>query len=510
MGFQTGNLLFAADGIWIDSDHRLNPAWPHVQSVVLLPRQRFGPNGFCPQPMPSQRTSTLWLRLAGPFLLFVIAGSTGIAVWLNAAARHESQTVFATVARANADFIRSARLPANERVAESIGRVLNMRVFFRRREWAPPGANGDGVKLHSGAELVPAPSGALRERAESLGALSAGRGIVRVGPDFEAIAVPIEPQVNLILARPIEPALAFLLRPETLLALAAFWGLSVGLAWALGRGLVLPLRLLAERLPHIEDDADATLPGAQRSDEIGQVARAYLETRAQLAEERNRRALSERLALLGRMATGLAHEIHNPLSAIRMHAQLIDSSADGEIAAAARESLPVLLGETQKIQSLVNQWMFLARPEAPQSTPADLGEIVADALRVLAPQARHAGVRFVNEVPAGLRAKVDSRRISQAIGNIATNAIQAMPRGGVVTVTGSHDAGARLVFRDGGPGFSRKALARHAELFYSEKEGGMGIGLSVASEILKAHHGALEVANSPQGGALVALQLPLP
>jgi signal transduction histidine kinase len=460
--------------------------------------------------MARARTSTLWLRLAGPFLLFVIAGSTGIAVWLHAAARRESRTVFATLARTNADFIRSARLPANERVAESIGRVLNMRVFFRRRAWDAEAGGQEGLKMRSSHKLVPAPTGALEEHAGLMGALLQGQGIVRAGPDFEAIAVPVEPDVTLILARPVEPALDFLLQPETLLALVAFWGLSVGLAWALARGLVRPLRLLAERLPHIEDDAEATLPGAQRSDEIGQVARAYLHTRAQLAEERGRRAQAERLALLGRMATGLAHEIHNPLSAIRMHAQLIDSSPDDDVAAAARESLPVLLGETHKIQSLVNQWMFLARPEPPQSTPADLGEIVADALRALAPQARHAGVRIMNEAPAGLRARIDARRISQAIGNIAANAIQAMPGGGTMTVSGCEAGGARIIFRDEGAGFSKKALAHYADLFYSEKEGGMGIGLSVSAEILRAHGGALEVANAPEGGAIVTLKFPEP
>ena len=142
--------------------------------------------------------------------------------------------------------------------------------------------------------------------------------------------------------------------------------------------------------------------------------------------------------------------------------------------------------------------------------PADLGEIVAEALRALAPQAEHSGVRIVNEALAGLRAKVDARRISQAIGNIATNAIQAMPRGGTVTVSGCRAGGVRIIFRDGGPGFSRKALAHYADLFYSEKEGGMGIGLSVSSEILRAHGGTHEVANAPEGGAIVTMRFPEP
>jgi signal transduction histidine kinase len=307
--------------------------------------------------------------------------------------------------------------------------------------------------------------------------------------------------------------------------LGTFWVLSFGLAWALTRGLVRPLRLIAERLPHIEDDSEKTLPGAERPDEIGQLARAYLATRAQLAEERAQREKAERLALLGRMATGLAHEIHNPLAAIRMHAQLVDSTPDADLAATARESLPVLLGETARIEGLVNQWMFLARPAPPQTAPADLAELVRGIVRTLQPEAAHAGVAIIDHTTPGLFAKVDARRIAQAIGNVLRNAIQAMPRGGSVTIEGemgNEERGTRsdgnrapssqsaivLRFRDTGPGFSAKALAHHAELFFSEKEGGMGIGLSVTSEILRAHGGEMRVENAADGGAQVAFFLP--
>ena len=444
--------------------------------------------------MSRPRPSTLWLRLAAPLFLFVVAGSTGIALWLHAAARREARTVFATLVRTSADFIRNAKLPANERVAESIGRVQNMEVLFRR------GAGG---------EFVPAPSIALAPHAGLLGELTPASGIVSAGKDHEAIAVLMEKDLSMIFVRRVEPVLGFFLKPETLLVLVVFWLFSIGLAWALARGLVRPLRLLAQRLPHIEDDAEASLPGAERTDEIGQVARAYLETRAQLGAERARRERSERLALLGRMATGLAHEIHNPLSAIRMHAQLIDSAPAAEQPSVLRESLPVLLGETAKIEGLVNQWMFLARPAPPQTAPADLAEIVAGVVRALAPQAAHARVAITCELPPGLRASVDARRIAQAVGNIAINAIQAMPAGGTLSIAGWRGDSVRLVFRDTGPGFSPAALAQHTELFFSEKEGGMGIGLSVTAEILKAHSGALVVANGPEGGAVVTVQLPL-
>jgi signal transduction histidine kinase len=452
--------------------------------------------------------SSLWLRLALPFLLFVAGGSTALALWLHAAAQRESRHVFATLARTNADFIKSARLSPNERVADYLSRVLNMRVFFRQTAWDMTGG-GDALSFQKSQETVPPINGTLERYRSSLERLGAEQGIVETGGAFEAIAVPLEKDLSLILVREVEPAWSFLMRSETLLLLAVFWTFSVALAWVVARGFVRPLRLLAARLPHIENDPDASLPGAERQDEIGQLARAYLSTRAQLATERTRREQAERLAILGRMATGLAHEIHNPLAAIRMHAQLIESAHNGELASTARDSLPVLLGEASKIEGIVQQWMFLARPQPPQTAPADLGEILAGVVRALTPQATHAGTRIINEVPAGLRARVDARRLAQVFGNIALNAFQAMPSGGTLTIRGESTAkNVRLIFRDTGPGFSAEALAHHADLFFSTKEGGMGIGLSVTAEIVKAHGGTCAVANAPDGGAIVTLQIP--
>lgn len=453
--------------------------------------------------------STLWLRLALPFLLFVAGGSLALALWLHASAQRESRRVFASLARTNAELIKSAKLPANGRVAEDLSRALNMYVFFRRSAWDMTAGGRDGIALQKTTEIVPTVKGSLGRYGGLLEDLGEERGIIEMGSAFEAVAVPLEKNLSLILVRDVEPAWSFLVRGHTLTLLALFWVFSVALAWIVARGFVRPLRLLAARLPRIETDVGGDLPGVERQDEIGQLARAYLATRAQLATERNRREQAERLSILGRMATGLAHEIHNPLAAIRMHAQLIESAHNGELAATAHASLPVLLGEASKIEGLVQQWMFLARPQPPQMTPSDFGEIVADVVRALTPQAAHAGVRIVNEVPSGMRARVDARRFSQAVGNIMLNAFQAMSTGGTLTVRGERSGSRmRLIFRDTGKGFSAEALAHYGDLFFSTKEGGMGIGLSVTSEIVKAHDGTLTVANAPEGGAVVTIQIP--
>ena len=360
---------------------------------------------------------TLWVRVAVPFLLFVIAGSLVLILFIQSSYQRRSHKQFVALAAANADFIRSIHIPLTDRLADYLSHVLGVSVCFRS---APP-----------------------------------------IDDRHESVAVPIEPGLDLILVREKPSVTALLLRPASLGVLGAFWGLSLALAWAITRAVVLP----------------------------------YLETRRRLVE-------AERLALLGKMATALAHEIQNPIAAIRLHAQLLEKTEPDPAA--------LIIGEAATIESLVNQWMFLARPEPPLKSPAALDRLLTDAVRALTPLAEHARVRITLDAAASQRVEADARRLGQAIRNVILNAIQAMPAGGTLTISVSRrpPSDVRVVFADTGPGFTPTALARHAELFYSEKEGGMGIGLSVASEILKAHGGSLGVANVPAGGAVVTFQLP--
>jgi len=476
-----------------------------------------------PLPMPLRRS--LVFRLAAVFLGFVVAGSTALVAWLQFEETRESRATFLAMANANAQFVRSQRLPATERTAQALGEVLGVEVYF----W------------QSGNPLTAVPDPARRFGTGEGKALSEAMvlpaGVVRARHGGEGVRIPIDEQVSLLIFR-IEPVAGGLWRWRTFAVLGVFWLLCLGLAWAMAGGIVGPLRRLAQRLPRIaEEGAEPELPEANRGDEIGQLARAYLETRGALAGERLARQQAERLATLGKMATGLAHEINNPVTAIKLHAQLLE----GETSApqATRDSLGIIIAEAAKIEGLVSQWMFLARPQPPQTSCCDLAEIIAAAVRTHTPAAVHSGVRIVNETVPGLWVDGDARRMSQAVGNLILNAIQAMAaHGGTLTIrngenerptssvqrpTSKADAPApsagglplnaqrstlNLHFTDTGRGFSEAALARHAELFFSEKEGGMGIGLSVTSEILRAHGGELRVENSPAGGAVVTVILP--
>jgi signal transduction histidine kinase len=439
------------------------------------------------------RPNRLWLSIAGPFLLFAVTGSIVLIFWMQAAERRESRAIFTALAHTNADFLHNANLPATRQMMDYLGHLLNMRAFLRTQ-----------------GALVPAPDhGALRDDGPGLLSLSPSQGVSVLDHRYEAVAMPVQPGTDLLLVRQEEPGFIVLRRPETVIVLGAFWLLSVALAWSIARGVVQPIRLLAERLPNIESDPAATLPGAERPDELGDLARAYLAARTQIATEREKRVQAERMALLGRMATGLAHEIHNPLSAIRMHAQLVESAPAPELPAAAAAFIPTLLEETARIESLVNQWMFLTRPEPPSISALALEDVVGQSVRAHSATAAHAGVTVRSGIPADITVMGDKRRLSQAISNVFINAIQAMPRGGLLTISAARTgAFVTLAFADTGPGFSAQALERHRELFYSEKEGGMGIGLSVTVEIVEAHHGHLEISNVADHGALVTFHLP--
>jgi signal transduction histidine kinase len=163
------------------------------------------------------------------------------------------------------------------------------------------------------------------------------------------------------------------------------------------------------------------------------------------------------------------------------------------------------------IEGLVNQWLYLARPASPKLARTDLIGALNQTLTSVHGQAEHAGVHIVAQDLDGMQVFVlaDRPRLQQAVRNILMNAIQAMPSGGYLKATAVEEgAEVRITIQDTGAGFSPTALVRGTDLFFSEKEGGMGVGLNVAGEIISAHGGKMMFKNSPKGGAVVEIGLP--
>lgn len=429
----------------------------------------------------ARRERGLRPALALAFAGFVLLATLALLAWIEGSQRRESLRSFAETARTNARFVENLRLPRSPELARHLATILGMGVGFQENDAVPAGLP---------ESLLPA----LKE----LSAVESGSR--RMGHEEIAVATLDAGKTRLILHRSSRSPFSGNL--DWVLPVLILTSLGAALAAVVGARIVRPLLLLKRWLPDLDRSDRVPLPVAvlQRSDEIGALARSLDETHRRLRDEMEKRRRSERLAALGRVATSLAHEVKNPAAAIRLHADLLADSVDPE----DRASLDLIREEVDRISDLVNQWLFVARPEPPRRERRDLAELVRRVLDRLAVQFEHAGVSASfagrDEVPAW----IDEARIGQVLRNLLINAMQAMPEGGEIRVDlANRAAGAALTIRDGGPGFSAEALRRWREPFYSEREGGMGLGLTLAGEVMEAHGGAVEISNDPAGGAVV-------
>nr|WP_246438251.1 HAMP domain-containing sensor histidine kinase [Prosthecobacter vanneervenii] len=209
--------------------------------------------------------------------------------------------------------------------------------------------------------------------------------------------------------------------------------------------------------------------------------------------------------MLGRVATSLAHDIKNPLASIQLHAQLMTPQNEED-----QQAVKIIENESEVISGLVNQWLHLANPLPPRLVKLDATECIQGVVRNTEAQARHAGVEVHMDLPSPAWIMGDAQRLAQAVRNLIINAIQAMPHGGLLRLQGRKTGEKlELLFADAGSGFSDEALARGTELFFTEKEGGMGVGLNIVSGIIAAHGGTILFQNDPKGGAHITVTLPL-
>ena len=253
--------------------------------------------------------------------------------------------------------------------------------------------------------------------------------------------------------------------------------------------------LAASRLPEA-DPPSALLVGRDMTHER--------ELRLRLME-------SDRLAAVGELVAGVAHEVNNPLSSISAFAQLL--LRDSTLTPQQRESLDVIRGETMRASQVVKDLLAFARRSERQSAPLDLNGVVGRTLRMRQYQFNEASVRVESELAADLPSVMgDARQLQQVCLNLLTNAVQAMsPAGGVLRVrTYQANDRVRLEVQDTGPGITVDARARIFEPFFTtKKEGeGTGLGLSVTYGIVTTHGGTIEVVDTGPGGTTFRVTLP--
>lgn len=216
---------------------------------------------------------------------------------------------------------------------------------------------------------------------------------------------------------------------------------------------------------------------------------------------------AERLATVGQLAAGAAHEIRNPLTGIRSTIQYLRRDYEGN--ADKQELVDELIAEVDRIDQIIAGLLSFARPSDPSLEPVDLVEMLRQVAHLVATSARKAQVAVSLDLPSQPCAvEADPAQLKQVFLNLYLNAIQAMREGGVLTVRLVEAAtGYQVEVRDTGVGIPTEHLDKVFDPFYTTKEEGTGLGLAICYGIIACHHGQIDLASQPGQGTCVTVRL---
>jgi signal transduction histidine kinase len=238
-------------------------------------------------------------------------------------------------------------------------------------------------------------------------------------------------------------------------------------------------------------------------------AEGTIKQRAQVQKELQEQLhQAERLAVLGEMVAGVSHEIKNPLGIIRSTAELLASMPNANDT--QRKLSTVITEESTRLNRIVTEFLDFARPQNPNLQTCDLKEIIEKNLSFLDPELQKRGITVRNNLDSrSLALLADQDLLYRAFLNIFINSIQSMDNGGKIEVFASHERdNYRVEIEDNGCGINQEHLKRIFNPFFTTREKGSGLGLSIVRKIIEAHQGIITIESEKGQGTRVKLLLP--
>ncbi|MGI6285013.1 Signal transduction histidine-protein kinase AtoS [Moorella humiferrea] len=227
--------------------------------------------------------------------------------------------------------------------------------------------------------------------------------------------------------------------------------------------------------------------------------------------EEDKEYLTEKLAIVGELAAGMAHEIRNPLTSIRGFLQLLQNKFDPQ--GVEREYFTIIFEELDRINNIIKEFLSLAKPAQPQLQFIAFNQLVAEALLLAEQEAIMYDVKLIQNLSPELPLLcLDPGQMKQVILNLTSNAIQATGPGGIVIISSYFDAANRQVVttvEDNGPGIPPEKLNLIFEPFYTTKENGTGLGLTLSRRIVASHGGKILVTSKVGEGSRFTICLPV-
>jgi signal transduction histidine kinase len=288
------------------------------------------------------------------------------------------------------------------------------------------------------------------------------------------------------------------------------------------RNLQSGVRKIESSLQDLESDLTSQIPTGSDPEEIERIAQAInrLGTslkdnidREKRIEDRLRHA--ERLAALGRLVAGVAHEVRNPLATIRLRVQMVQRDLRNT---RADDSCSIALEEIERLNGMVNRLLNFSLPVRFQPEPTNLNQLTEQRLNRFMESAEGKGIQIITTFPEdGALIPIDQSKMSQVFDNVIQNAIEAMTESGGtlwVSVTSQIKSASgtdkvRVEFRDSGNGINSSMISRIFDPFFTTKASGTGLGLSICHEFVRAHGGEIQIESTEGDGTSVRIILPV-
>lgn len=291
-----------------------------------------------------------------------------------------------------------------------------------------------------------------------------------------------------------------------LLGVALVLMLSVGFTVRLRRSVLTPLGRLTEAARAFGGGALHRRLGAIGRGELQEVATAFDRMADELGARQRRLLQAERMAAIGQLAAGVAHEMNNPIGIIRGYLKTMGPEEAPDV---LREELRILDEEAAACQRIAEDLLAYARTPQLAVGRVEMDAFLREAVRRLSETGEFDEARVVVKVDAGV-IRADVARLRQVIANLVRNAVQLAPADPGVEVHGASrpDGGYEFWVSDRGPGLPADERERVFEPFYSRRAGGSGLGLAVCQGLVAAHGGRITVEDRPGGGAVFRVELP--
>ncbi len=242
--------------------------------------------------------------------------------------------------------------------------------------------------------------------------------------------------------------------------------------------------------------------------EVRELSAAFAQMIHDLERSRDNLTRAAKLAVVGEMAAAMTHEVRTPIGILRSSAQLL--LREPGLSHEGREVCGFIVSETERLNRLISTLLDCARPRPPEFRPLELAALARQTAAMLGSQAIKKNIAIDCAACTEVVAECDEEQITQVLLNLLLNALQILPEHGQISVTTrQEDEMAILEVADNGPGIAAPLREQVFDPFFTQRAGGVGLGLAVVRQIVAAHGGEIGVFASPSGGALFRVRLPL-